>query len=229
MQVFQFKAHSKEWHKIRKKVITATKISALVGLNKYNNLKTIKDNKEIPDNKYMRNGRMLENVCLESAREEGYDTHSAAPPGYVTFIVDDSKNIGCSLDGVCYDDHKGLMLVECKTVNKGDTFKTWLKQPPIEYLIQMQTQMGCAHIENSLYIGVHNTQGFPTVIYTVKFNKKVFDLLQKQVILYNKKELLEVDKDVKKQIEDIIYEGVEKVKTSWLEIDTKFNLDDFLK
>lgn len=222
MQIFKFKARSKEWLALRKKVITATEIAGLVGLHPYKSFNSLKTKEtstgEVADNKYMRAGRILEQGCIVSAAEAGFDVESAAAEGYTTFVLDDSKTIGASLDGYIWDEKLGRCIAECKTINKPEKFFAWLDGDlPTEYLIQLHTQLGCTHTEFGYLIGMLTSIPYSTVIYRVRFNQRIFNILKEQVKLFKEKSLTEVDKSAKLEVQQLLRENIEKVSETWVE------------
>lgn len=231
MQVFRFKHGSKEWLALRKKVITATEIAALVGLHQYKSLNALlKKEDDVPliDNKYMRGGRIAEPGCVVSAAEAGFNIEEAAPRGMVEMVIDDSGLISASLDAVCWDPKLGKIIVECKSTENKDRFFQWVDgNLPAHYLLQLQTQMGCMHLNYGYYVGMLGQLPNPTVIYKITFNKRIFELLKENVVLLRKKELTIVNKEHKIEIERLLKEGVEKISETWMieRPKTTFELD----
>jgi putative phage-type endonuclease len=220
MQVFRFKHGSKEWLSLRKKVITATEIAALVGLHEYKSLAALSKKEvagELLDNQYMRAGRISEPGCVVSASEAGFNIEEAAPRGMVEMVIDDTGLISASLDAVSWDEKLGKIIVECKTTDNIKRFFTWVDGDlPPHYLLQIQTQLGCMHLNYGYYVGMLSVRPYPTIIYKITANPRVFKLLTDQVKLFRKKELTEINKEVKIEIQQLLKEGIEKISSTWM-------------
>ena len=129
----------KEWLDIRRKVLTATEIGIILGLNPWKMPRDIKKNGATEDNfvenAYTKLGQWLEPVVVQSVNEvlgtsfELFENKA--------FYADFEVGLGATPDA-----GDGKMLLECKTTKT----RNWVKYqslPPLYYVVQLYTQMMC--------------------------------------------------------------------------------------
>ena len=139
----------KDWLDIRSRVVTATEVSIILGLNHYRTVSEMMRDKANPkpfENAYTWVGIALEPIVVMATNkvlgasfklyEETKDAKS--------FFVDLDLRLGSTPDA--YDD---LRLLECKSTKPGNylRYSGW---PPIYYLMQLYTQLLCTNRSEGL-------------------------------------------------------------------------------
>jgi len=182
MKVYKFKPRSNEWLKARSTNITATEVATLFGLDQYKTAnKVLKDKLNPPalkDNVYMRAGRLFEGAVFIALQEHGID---AKPADYdhTVFIVDEEHRVAASLDGKCmHNDSK--YIVEAKTT-RIDKFKSWYEQPPLEYMLQVHTQLTVSGIDSGILacLGL-DYPDYPLIAYQVYSDDTISNLIKQE-------------------------------------------------
>jgi len=141
--------NEKDWMAIRSKVLTATEVSVILGLNKYRTINEILADKKDPkpfENSYTVIGQLLEPVVVASTNkilgtnfklfEQTKDIKS--------FFLDEELKLGSTPDA-----SDGQKLLECKTTKPGN-FLRYSGWPPVYYLAQLYTQLLCTSLEEGL-------------------------------------------------------------------------------
>lgn len=216
-QIHRFKNGSSEWLDLRTKYVTGTEVASLFGFNpNLSSARVLKDKISPPvriDNQWMRAGRLLEPAVFIALNEIGIPAVAAAPTGEVVFITHDESRIGASMDGKLNSD-QGFFIVEAKTT-KRDKFVTWVENPPLNYVLQVQTQMLVAGVEQSLLACLCYELPFPLIVYQIKANKDIQQLITHNVTrfwdCYKEDIKFEVNKDDKEQVKSLIYQDVESI------------------
>jgi len=140
-----------EWLEIRQKVLTASDIGVILGLNPWKTVKELiesKANIQILDNSYMWLGRQLESLVVECTNKVLNSSFELF--NYKAFFVD--RNIGL---GATPDAGDKKVLLECKSTRPSNALK-WGNLPPLYYLTQLYTQMICCN-RNTGYLSILST------------------------------------------------------------------------
>lgn len=221
MKKYTFTAGSSDWLDFRTGFITGTEVSSLFGLNKHKSAtKVLLDKCNPPmkeDNAFLRSGRVLEPGVIILMNEMGIPAEPAGGFGEVIYITHDKEKIGSSMDAKMSTD-KGFYIVECKTTQM-KKLCTWLKTPPIGYLLQVQTQMLVSGIDKALlgcmsaeFVKVYHTTAidFFLLVHEIKPSKRVQELITKEVKRFwkcaEKDEKFVVNKEYKAEIEELLSE-----------------------
>lgn len=208
-----FESGSLEWLEARNKNITATEVSALFGLSKYNNPKKLLQSKLAPQkiwSKYLRRGRVLEPAVLKAVREdlkwrvsphlsleefcEGLRNAAAITENLV-------RRLMTKLDeGVYFYQHEDHQLSATPDAVRLDTefeidalielksasdvrLDDWDFCAPHDYLLQVHTQMLCVGVDKAYVAGLGAFDPFPLIVYEVVWDERI-----------NKQILQEVDR-----------------------------------
>lgn len=128
-----------EWLAMRLKVLTASDISAILGLKKYSSVKLMENGKleSFEGNAWTQLGVWLEPIVVQMtnlALNKEFKLYEQEE-GVKTFFVDLDLGFGATPDA-CTDDE----LLECKTCKPG----AWLEyayMPPLYYICQLYSQL----------------------------------------------------------------------------------------
>lgn len=212
-----FKSGSVEWLHARCQYVTGTDVSSLLGFNKYKSAaKVLKEKIEPPvkiDNAYMRAGRILEPGVLIAVSEIGILTKPAAQDGYVAMCIDEESRLSASLDGIAVIKGKEYIL-EAKTTST-DKFEAWETAPPINYLLQVQTQLIVTGTTTAVLACLESNFPFKLIIYKVDSNEKVQELIKSESVrfwkYYAENRKFVVNSSIKDKINKIILDTVVRV------------------
>lgn len=165
-----FTRGSDEWLEFRRSFITATEISVLLGLNKYNNPTKLIDEKKNPKfvaNVYTRMGKILEPAVANLTEELlGLPVHSYAKENKDVVFFDTATKLSATPDGFVVTED-GTFAVELKTTSKKN-LETWGKSPPLHYAVQLLQQMYLTGADGGfLTIMTPEYPGLPAVMYKV--------------------------------------------------------------
>ena len=173
-----FKAGSIEWLDARTHYVTGTEMSCLFGLDSYKSAaKVLKDKITPPtkiDNQYMRAGRLLEPGVFIALTEIGIPT-KAAMMDHVVMHTNEEARISASLDGIATIKGKDY-IVEAKTTGESK-FEAWEDNPPIGYLVQVQTQLECTNTDTAILACLQSAMPFPLTVWKVSRNKEIGNLI----------------------------------------------------
>ncbi len=144
-----------DWLLLRTKVLTATDMAVILGLNPYKSVSELLESKKNPEpfsNAYTWIGQALEPVVVKAVSE--VLTHQ------FKLYEDDGKQFFADLDvglGATPDAYEvnGNLLLECKTTKPGNALK-WAAWPPTYYLSQLYTQLICTEKQSGL-LGILST------------------------------------------------------------------------
>lgn len=208
-----FKSGSEEWKKAREEVLfTGTSLSSAFGLDsKIPETILEKYKEQIEAAKIW--GRLLEPGILITLNELGIKAEPSAPWGEVAFITDNTKLLGCSLDGIIQEK---TIPVECKTavINK---YSGWLKTPPINYIIQLYVEIMCLEAPYGLLACLRKGEDKPfkeqpqLVVYKLVPKEEVFELIYKTINRFKKNPNSRVSPKDKEAIKELCLNSVEKV------------------
>lgn len=226
------KARSKEWFELRKKVITGTDISALFALNPNSSVPKVIRNKlnlkedTLEDNSIIRTGRMMENVCIASVHEMGYDVKKAAEEGFVNFVTHKNQNLGSSLDALL-DNYPA----ECKSTESKEKFAKWLKgELSIHYILQIYVQLMCLNKDHGFVIGCLSLPPFPTILFKIKTNKEIDQIVISTVNRFwdelKKQEKFKINQDDKKKLLTLLPKSCSIIDISWIQKDDEISLEE---
>lgn len=212
-----FKSGSVEWLDARCKYITATEVASLLGFNKYKSAaKVLKEKLEPPvkvDNVYMRAGRLLEPSVLIAVSETGIPSKSAAKDGHVLMYMNEELKLSASLDGLVTIKGKEYIL-EAKTTSP-DKFELWEENPPINYILQVQTQLIVTETNTAVLACLESTFPFKLILYKVDSDIKVQDLIKEETLrfwkYYEEKRKFTAHAVVTNKINQIIFDKVKRI------------------
>ena len=143
-----------DWLKARKKVLTATEVSAALGVNPWltgNKVWKNKNNGTFIPNSYVIVGQILEPAVVMATNHvlgtefRLYETDKGKP-----FYTMDKERIGATPDAT-----DGTELLECKTTGPHNEVK-WRFSPPPYYIIQLIVQLMCTEKETG-YLAIMST------------------------------------------------------------------------
>lgn len=132
------------WLELRTKVLTATDMGVVLGLNKYKSVKQLVEGKtkwEPLDNSYIWLGQVLEPVVVEATNKALNSNFKLYENGSRSFFVDEELRMGATPDA-----GNGELLLECKSTKPGNYLR-WAGWPPAYYLSQLYTQMMCVGMD----------------------------------------------------------------------------------
>ena len=216
-----FTRGSEEWLAFRRGYITATEISVLLGLNKYNTPRKLIEDKKNPSftaNVYTRMGKILEPAVANLTEEiVGIGVHSYAKENKDVVFFDDALKLSATPDGYITTE-EGLFAVELKTTSKKN-LEAWDTNIPLHYAVQLLQQM---HLTDSvggfLTIMTPEYPSLPALVY--KTSKPVpLDLIQglstlahKFFVSYNRPDCsFRRDKDIENIVKQYILNNFEKI------------------
>lgn len=134
-----------EWLQLRLKVLTATEMGAILGLNKWKSVREVVEAKEkvkFFENAYTWLGQQLEPIVVEAVNKvlnsefELFDDKA--------FYVDFELGLGATPDA-----GDGTILLECKSTKPHNALR-WSYWPPAYYLMQLYIQMMCCERQEGL-------------------------------------------------------------------------------
>lgn len=179
MAIKYFTPQSSDWLKARQQYVTGTEVAGILGLDKYKSWKKIKQDKYVAakpfDNQYMRAGRILEPGVLIALKEIGIPAEPAHATK-VVFAYDDDLHLAASMDGKAKTDDGIFYVVECKTTSE-EKFNAWFDNVPLNYFLQVQTQMMVSKAEHAIIACLCTQFPFPLVVYEIKPAKDIQDMI----------------------------------------------------
>ena len=177
-----------EWLAVRKKVVTATEVPVLLGLNPFMSPNQLLKEKELSTfhgNAYTQIGEWLEPVVIQATNLTlGTDFRLLEENGAKKFFHLDGLKLGATPDAISAD---GTILLECKTT-KPTSYIQYQMSPPDQYILQLTTQLHCATLKQG-YLSILSTdltQTSPQLdlrlsIYEVNCNQKLGALIEEEV------------------------------------------------
>jgi len=141
------------WLELRTKVVTASDMGILLGLNKWKSVSEMVKNKENFEpfsNSYTWLGQELEPVVVSAVNTVLGKEFKLFENGSRSFFVDMDIGLGATPDA-----GDGIILLECKSTKPGNTLR-WGEWPPAYYLSQLYTQMICCDYDLG-YLGILGT------------------------------------------------------------------------
>lgn len=203
-----------DWLAIRKKYITASEASVLVGADPYSSPSKINNPEPFNGNAFTFVGQMLEPVVVNitnqvlGTRFELYETKDGAKEFYTEGYF-----------GATPDAHQDRnILLECKTTRP----KTYIKYsgvPPSKYLIQLYVQMMCTGIDEG-YLSILSTDltqqtselKWPISIYKVWKNEDLCVILKEEAERFKTAKTFRVNSKVKQKVKLLLAMGYERIK-----------------
>lgn len=181
-------SNDRDWLEARKKIITATEMACLLGLDKYKSAEKMykeKSERTFFGNSYTTVGQLLEPVVVDATNLfldtdfELYDQQA-----HKVMYIDEEIGMGATPDA-CSKSIEALL--ECKTTLPHN-YQLWRYEPPIKYLIQLHTQILCTgHKKGLLAIMSTNLSqsspklDFPISIFEVEADDVVRDYMFKEI------------------------------------------------
>lgn len=188
-EVKLFEPQSIEWLETRKKYVTATEASSILGLDKYQTASKVYRGKieevQVIDNIFMRAGRFLEPAIIADLNNYGIPAAPAHPTATV-MVIDKKTGLSSSLDGIA-EWNNTKYIVECKTTSGTDKdegrskFEVWNDKIPMKYYVQVQVQMGVTGVHQALLVCVEAVIPFPIIGWEITFDKELYESLGKEV------------------------------------------------
>lgn len=133
-------ATEEEWLAIRRKVVTATGMGVILGLNPWKSVKQLVEGMqsyEVIDNSYIWLGQELEIVVVQAVNKVLGTEYKLLENGSRSFFVDTDIKLGATPDAGDAD-----TLLECKSTKPGNQLR-WDEHPPAYYMAQLYTQLMC--------------------------------------------------------------------------------------
>ena len=134
----------KDWLELRSKVLTATEVGTILGLNPWKSVKQLIEGKKhkVPiDNSYIWLGQKLEPVVVDATNKLLGTEYKLYEDVSRSFFADTELGLGATPDA--WD---GKTLLECKTTKPGNYLR-WHEWPPAYYLAQLYTQLICTDFQ----------------------------------------------------------------------------------
>jgi len=187
-----------DWLEKRFGVITATEVSAMMGLNPYLHPSQLFQNKKnrtkvaIDDDRFLRAGQMLESGAIQFALKYDFGIHAgrfdsyeffqkgylgSTPDGFIEKI-DEEIFFNNTNNAHLLEMIKGEnVLLEYKT--GGTTkLKTWMECPPVSYLLQCQTQLiTMPEMEKVILVLCLRNDTLPISIWKIDRNKELQNMI----------------------------------------------------
>lgn len=207
---------SEAWLDARLRCVTATEIASLFGCNKSKSANQVMKDKFSPPQKisspYLRAGRLLEPGVLIAMQEIGIPA-KAADHEHTVMAINTKIKLSCSLDGKA-EMGGNFYVVECKTT-KPEKMEEWLSHPPIHYLLQLQTQLLLTNVEEGFLAVLESSFPFKLIVWKVRGLSKIHELIERETVRFWKcaeaRKPFYVDKDLKIQVLENIYTGLELI------------------
>jgi len=184
----ELKVNTEEkWLKLRSKVITATDMGIILGLNPYTSVKEMliekKNSKSISHISYIVIGNMLEPDVVKATNIIlGTDFKLYEDDKGKTFFINEDETLGATPDAYNQD-----TILECKSSNPINVLK-WNNWPPANYLIQLYTQLICTDNSYGLLsiLSTNLTQyskelNLPLIVFSLKRNKNIDDIIFSEI------------------------------------------------
>lgn len=221
--VHKFKPQSKEWLEARLKYITATESASLFELGNKSVAKLMEEKLSPPEpikNEFMTIGIILEPAVLESFKVRMGLNVLPAHSTETVFVTHNTHRLSATPDGKLI--HGGeYYLIECKTAGSKcpeRAFKNvekWKTQCPINYMIQVQTQLAVTGVDKALIGCMGYVYPLPFVVYEIKRCEEITQMLFAEAdrfwdCLENDK-LFTVDKEKKRRLKKLIDLSAEMV------------------
>lgn len=191
-----------DWLDIRKKYITASEASVLVGADPYSSPAKIRNPEPFFGNSFTKVGQMLEPVVVNvtnavmGTRFQLYET----PEGYKEFYTEGL--LGATPDA--HEDRK--ILLECKTT-RPHTYIKYSAVPPSKYLIQLLVQLMCTELDEG-YLAIMSTDltqasaelKWPITVFKVWKCGLICDILKTQAEKFTNNKTFRVDSKIKQKV-----------------------------
>lgn len=137
-----------QWLELRTRVLTASDMSVVLGLNKWKSVKELLESKQeyVPfENAYTWLGQILEPVVVHATNKVLDSNFSLfEDTGSRSFYADMTIGMGATPDAT-----DGERLLECKST-KPHNYLRWFEWPPAYYLAQLYTQLICTEKRQGL-------------------------------------------------------------------------------
>lgn len=189
MEFKQIKPSSEEdWLALRQKVLTASDIGVLLGLNPWKSIQELVDSKAqiTPfENAYTILGQWLEPVVVHAVNRALGSSYKLFENGSRSFFINEEIGLGATPDA----GWEGSLL-ECKTTKPSNHLK-WAEWPPSYYISQLYTQMICCNAKEGI-LGIMSTNlaqyspnlYMPLHIHTIYREQWLDELIFKEVKRY---------------------------------------------
>lgn len=181
-------SNDQDWLEARKKIITATEMPCLLGLDKYKSAEKMykeKSERTFFGNAYTTVGQLLEPVVVDATNLfidtdfQLYDQQA-----HKVMFIDEEIGIGATPDA---SSESLEALLECKTTLPHN-YELWRYEPPIKYLVQLHTQLICTGVDTG-YLSIMSTNlaqsspklDFPISIFKIKYDNIVKNHILKEI------------------------------------------------
>lgn len=213
----------KEWLAERKKVVTATELPVLLGLNKWQSPNKMMKEKVVSTfkgNSYTYIGQLLEEVVVQVTNDLLKDIKFTIieEEGTKEFYRHEKLRLGATPDAINFEQEQFL---ECKTT-KPLNYLRYSFNPPEYYVMQLMAQLMCAGWKTG-YLSIMSTDltqhseklDLPVAIFKVTLNDRLAELAEQEIErFWHCKEhemIMRVDSKVKKEALRLIQESYVKV------------------
>lgn len=189
MNSLDLKQNSTDWHKHRKKYINASEVSIIMGLNPFENRKSLFKRKlfdeKIKDNEFMRHGR-----TLESKARNFFNDINKTEFKPLVFV---KEFLSASLDGWNVET-KSLLEIKCPVSLNSDTWQKFFihDEIPIYYYAQIQTQMYCSNAKQAFFLVFQSYQN--AKVKKISRDKIFIEKMYKECLIFYK--LLQESKNI---------------------------------
>lgn len=221
VKVFKFPEVNKEWLLLRQKYITATESACLFQMGNMSAATLMETKMTDPEpikNEFMLIGNIMEDSVLNSFKHRAGINALPADPDNIIMLVRDDIRLSATPDGKAVID--GIpYLIECKTiggmslVNAKKRFLTWLDNPPLNYILQVQTQLLVSGVDQAMIGGMAYFFPVPFIIYEIRKSEKVHELLSEYAKrfwhCFETDEIYEVTEEVKTELKEALIESCE--------------------
>lgn len=179
------------WLEARKKIVTATEMPCVLGLDKYKSAEKMfrdKGGGTFFGNAYTTIGQLLEPVVVSATNLMlNTDFQLYDQQAHKVMYINDDIGMGATPDAYS----KSLdCLLECKTTLPHN-YRMWHDHPPVKYLVQLHTQMICTGIDVG-YLSIMSTNlaqsspvlDMPLSVHKVYANDLISDYIKSEVVRF---------------------------------------------
>lgn len=201
-----------KWHELRRKYITASEAAVLIGQNPYSSPGKLKKESDFVGNAYTIVGQVLEPVVVDITNRilgTKFQLYEVINKGKAFYTKD---SLGATPDA-----KDGDILLECKT-SRPDTYTKYIKEPPAQYLTQVQVQMWCTNKQLG-YLSIISTDltqknhviSWPIVIYKIKRNDELCTIIETEAKRFFNSDSFRVNSATKKQASELLKSSYERI------------------
>lgn len=199
---YKFKNRSDDWLEFRRKYITATEASSVVGVYPYVSMRKMLEDKKTPSEKlhnpFLRAGLGYEPSVLEFIRVDlGWQVSSLLPAQEDTVVFTDPSNtFSATPDAFRWSNTTSV--VEAKVTNYNNFYKNWLTgKVPDWYICQVQVQMLCTGLSEGWIVCMLPEASPILSIHRIEYSEDFIELLKNTLVEVREGNLTKVPNGVK--------------------------------